>query len=88
MPFLSTSVIWANVEVDDSDIDTDDSDIDTDAAVFSVGGGVKYFIRDDVALAVDGSYLIATDDIYVDSEDGELQDDEVRILLSVRVYFD
>ena len=63
-------------------------DIDADAAVFSVGGGVKYFIRDDVALAVDGSYLIATDDIYVDSEDGELQDDEVRILLSVRCYFD
>lgn len=81
VPFLSTSIIWVDVEVDDSDIDTD-------AAVFSVGGGVKYFIRDDVALAVDGSYLIATDDIYVDSEDGELQDDEVRILLSVRFYFD
>ena len=81
VPFLSASAIWAGVEVDNSNIDAD-------AAVFSIGGGVKYFIRDDVALAVDGSYLIATDDIYVDSEDGELQDDEVRILLSARFYFD
>lgn len=81
VPFLSTSALWADVEVDDRNLDAS-------AAVFSLGGGVKYFIRDDVALAVDGSYLIATDDIYVDSEDGELQDDEVRILLSVRFYFD
>jgi hypothetical protein len=49
---------------------------------------VKYFIRDDVALAVNGSYLVATDDIFVDSEDGEVQDDEFRILFSVRFYFD
>ncbi|MEW6080008.1 MAG: outer membrane beta-barrel protein [Thermodesulfobacteriota bacterium] len=81
VPFLSAGAVWADAEADDSDIDTD-------AAVFSVGGGAKYFIRDDVALAVDGSYLIATDDIFVDSEDGEVQDDEVRILLSVRFYFD
>ena len=81
VPFLSAGVVWADVEADDSGLDTD-------AAVFSAGGGVKYFIRDDVALAVDGSYLIATDDIFVDSEDNELQDDEVRILLSVRYYFD
>jgi opacity protein-like surface antigen len=81
VPFLGAGVVWADVEADDSDIDTD-------AAVFSVGGGVKYFIRDDVALAVNGSYLVATDDIFVDSEDGELQDDEFRILFSVRFYFD
>ncbi len=81
VPFLSAGVVWADVEADDSGIDTD-------AAVFSVGGGVKYFIRDDVALAVDGSYLVATDDIFVDSEDGDVQDDEARILLSVRFYFD
>jgi hypothetical protein len=81
VPFLGAGVVWADVEADDSDIDTD-------AAVFSVGGGVKYFIRDDVALAVNGSYLFATDDIFVDSEDGEVQDDEFRILFSVRFYFD
>lgn len=81
VPFLNTGVVWANAEADDSDLDTD-------AAVFSVGGGVKYFIRDDVALAVNGSYLAATDDIFVDSDDGELQDDEFRILFSVRFYFD
>jgi opacity protein-like surface antigen len=81
VPFLGAGVVWADAEADDSDIDVD-------AAVFSVGGGVKYFIRDDVALAMNGSYLVASDDIFIDSEDGEVQDDEVRILFSVRFYFD
>ena len=81
VPFLSAGVVWADVE-------SDANDIDTDAAVFSLGGGVKYFIRDNVALAVNGSYLLATDDIFVDNEDGKVQDDEFRILFSVRSYFD
>jgi hypothetical protein len=81
VPFLSAGAVWADVEADDKNLDTD-------AAVFSVGGGLKYFIRDNIALAVNGSYLVATDDIFVDSDDGELSDDEFRILFSVRVYFD
>lgn len=81
VPFVGAGVVWADAEADDSGLDTD-------AAVFSAGGGVKYFLRDDVALALDGSYLIATDDIFVDSEDDELNDDEVRFLFSVRYYFD
>ena len=81
VPFLGAGVVWADAEADDSDVDTD-------AAVFSVGGGVKYFIRDDVALAANGSYLVATDDLFVDNEDGDVQDDEIRILFSVRFYFD
>ena len=81
VPFLNAGVVWADAEADDSDLDTD-------AAVASVGGGVKYFIRDDVALAVNASYLVSTDDIFVDSDDGELQDDELRMLFSVRFYYD
>lgn len=81
VPFLNAGVVWADAEIDDSNLDTD-------AAVFSAGGGVKYFIRDEVALALNGSYLVASDDVFVDSEDGELQDDEFRILFSVRFYFD
>jgi hypothetical protein len=81
VPFLSAGAVWADVEADERGLDTD-------AAVFSVGGGVKTFIRDNVALAVNGSYLVATDDIFVDSDDGELKDDEFRILFSVRFYFD
>ncbi|HMP73326.1 MAG TPA: hypothetical protein PKE55_08705 [Kiritimatiellia bacterium] len=81
VPFVSASVVWADVEADGSDLDTD-------AAVFSIGGGVKYFLRDNVALALSGNYLYATDDIFVDSDDGKLNDDEVRILFSVRFYFD
>lgn len=81
VPFLGAGVVWADVEADDSDIDTD-------AVVFSVGGGMKYFIRDDVALAVNGSYLSSTDEIFVDYEDEEVEDDDLRILFSVRFYFD
>jgi hypothetical protein len=81
VPFLSAGAVWADVE-------SDASDLDTDAAVFSLGGGLKYFIRDNVALGVNGSYLLATDDIFVDSEDGKVNDDEFRILFSVRLYFD
>lgn len=81
VPFLGVGVVWADAEADDSDLDTD-------AAVFSAGAGVKYFLRDDVALAVSGSYLVATDEVFVDSEDEELADDEFRILFSVRYYFD
>jgi hypothetical protein len=81
VPFLSAGVVWSDVEIDDSNLDTD-------AAVFSAGGGVKYFIRDDVALALSGNYLYATDDIFVDSDDGELTEDEIRFLFSVRFYFD
>ncbi len=81
VPFLGSGISWASVEADDSNIDTD-------AAVFSVGGGVKYFIRNDVALAVSGRYLFATDDIFVDSDDGKAADDEFQILFGVRFYFD
>ncbi len=80
VPFLGASVVWAAVEADDFDIDTN-------AAVFSVGGGVKYFIRDDVALAVNASYLFATDDIFVDYEDREAENEDIRFLFSVRFYF-
>jgi len=81
VPFVSGGVTWSNVEADDNDIDTD-------AAVFPLGAGLKYFLRDEVALAVNGSYLMATDDIFVDSEDDEVQSDEFRILFSVRYFFD
>jgi len=81
VPFLSAGVVWADVEADDRGLDTD-------AAVFSVGGGAKYFIRDNVALALNASYLVATDDIVVDHEEEELEDDDVRLLFSVRFYFD
>jgi len=81
VPFLGAGVVWADVEADDRDIDTD-------AAVFSVGGGIKNFIRNDVALAASGSYLYATDEVFVDSEDGEVEDDDIRILFSIRFYFE
>jgi len=81
VPFVGAGVSWVDAEADDRNVDTD-------AAVLSVGGGVKYFIRDDIALAVNGSYLVATDDVFVDYEDKEITDDEFSILFSVRFYYD
>lgn len=81
VPFLGVGVSWSSAEADGSNIDTD-------AAVFSAGAGMKYFIRDDVALAVSGRYLFASDDIFVDSDDGEVAEDEFQLLFGVRFYFD
>jgi hypothetical protein len=81
VPFVGAGVVWADVEADDVGVNID-------AAILSVGGGAKYFMRDNVALAMSGNYLFATDDIFVDSEENELEDDEVRFLFSVRFYFD
>jgi opacity protein-like surface antigen len=80
VPFLSASAVWASVE-------SDASNIDADAAVFSVGAGAKYFLQNNVALALSGNYLMATDDIFVDNDDGKAQDDEFRILFSIRFYW-
>lgn len=81
IPFLSAGITWVDAEADENNVDTD-------AALFSVGGGVKYFMSDDVAFAVDGSYLTATDDIFVDSDEGEVEGEELRFLFSLRFYFD
>ena len=80
VPFLSAGVVWADVEADEWGLDTD-------AAVFSVGGGMKYFLRNDVALALSANYLWATDDIIVDYEDSELEDNDIRVLFSIRFHF-
>ena len=80
VPFLSAGVVWADVEADEWGVDTD-------AAVFSVGSGMKYFLRNDVALALSANYLWATDDIVVDYEDNELEDNDIRILFSIRFHF-
>jgi opacity protein-like surface antigen len=80
VPFLSAGVVWADVEADEWEVDTD-------AAVFSLGGGVKYFLRNNVALALSASYLVATDDIIVDYEENELEDDDIRVLFSIRFHF-
>jgi len=81
VPFLGAGAVWADAEADESGLDSA-------AALFSLGGGLKYFLRNDVALAAGLSYLAATDDVFVDSEDQEVQDDDVRLLFSIRYYFD
>lgn len=81
VPFVDASVAWADVEIDANNVNTD-------AALFSVGAGLKYFLRDNLALAVSGSYVFASDDVLYDSEDGTVQADDFRISFSLRYYFD
>jgi hypothetical protein len=81
VPYLDAGIYWANVEVDANNIDTD-------AGIFAAGAGIKYFISDNFALTLSGTYLLASDDIFVDSEDFEMQGDEFRITFGVRFYFD
>lgn len=81
VPFVDASVAWADVEIDASNVNTD-------AALFSVGAGLKYFLHDNLALAVSGNYVFASDDVLYDSEDGTVQADDFRISFSLRYYFD
>lgn len=81
VPFLDASVAWADVEIDANNVNTD-------AALLSVGAGLKYFLRENVALAVSGRYVFASDDVLYDGEDGTVQADDFRISFSLRYYFD
>lgn len=81
VPFVDASVAWADVEIDANNVNTD-------AVLFSAGAGLKYFVRDNFAVAVSGSYVFATDDVLYDSEDGSVQADDFRISFSLRFYFE
>jgi len=80
VPFVGAGVLWVGSEVDE----TDESN---DTAVGRFSAGLKWFIRNDVALTFSAVYDIAADDIFVD-EDGELQDDNFSGLFGIRYYFD
>lgn len=80
VPFVGAAVLWAGAEADDSNESND-----TTVGQFSAG--LKWFIRNDVALTFNAVYSIAADDIYID-EDGNLEDDNFTGLFGIRYYFD
>ncbi len=86
VPFVTVGVLWAGTELDD-DVYNDTGDIDSDAWLGRFGGGIKYFFRNDIALALNLKYDIASDDIYSD-DDGNLDDYNWTVGLGLRFYFD
>jgi outer membrane protein W len=81
VPFVGAGVLWAGADPSKSDADS------VDTTVGRAIVGVKYFVRDDVALAFSGVYDKAADDLYID-EDGKAQDDNFKGLFGIRFYFD
>jgi len=80
VPYVGAGVLWVGAEADE----TDESN---DTAVGRFSAGLKWFIRNDVALTFSANYEIAADDIYID-EDGNLEDDNFVGLFGIRYYFD
>ena len=86
VPYLLAGVLWSGMEIDD-DVYNDVDDMDEDAWIGRFGGGIKYFMRDGVALSLSLNYDYATDDIYA-SDDGDMDDYNWTALLGLRFYFD
>ena len=83
VPYVGAAVLWAAAEVDGDG----DSDSDLDGVLGRVTVGVKYFLSNDVAIALDGAYDMASEDIFT-NQDGESEDSNFQILLGMRFYFD
>ncbi len=86
VPFLKAGILWTGVEYDD-DLFNDSGDIDETAWIGRIGGGVKYFLRDDIAISLSLNYDRASEDLYVD-DDGSAEDYNVKALIGVAYYFD
>lgn len=86
VPFVKLGALYAAVEVDD-DVYNDSQDADADSFVGRIGGGVKYFFREDVAMSLSLQYDLASEDMYVD-DDGNLDDYNVTALIGIEFYFD
>ena len=85
VPFIGIGGFYVGAEVDDDYYNKSGADADT--AVGKLGAGVKYFIRNDVAVSLRANYSFAADDLYTD-DDGNAQDTNLTTVLGLRIYFD
>lgn len=86
VPFVKVGLLYAGIEIDDAIYD-DDDEADASGVIGRLGGGIKYFFRDNVAMSLAVNYDKATEDIYFDS-DGGRDDYNVKALVGLEFYFD
>ncbi|HMP75426.1 MAG TPA: hypothetical protein PKE12_03920 [Kiritimatiellia bacterium] len=78
MPFGEFAVSLANVDIEDAGGDNT-------AGILELRAGAKYFLVENVAIALAGVFAYATDEIFPD--DGKIRDNDVFLELSLRCYF-
>ncbi|MCE9615743.1 MAG: outer membrane beta-barrel protein [Lentisphaerae bacterium] len=78
VPFVGAGLAWAYADPDRGDSE--------DALVLGLAGGAKYFVTEDLAIALQLNYQFASEDIF-DEEDG-LSDTNWDFTLGLRYYFD
>jgi opacity protein-like surface antigen len=86
VPFVGLGAFYVGAEAND-DYYNDAGSVDADTSVAKAMAGVKYFIRDDVAISLRADYSVAADDLYVD-EDGNQEDSNFKTVLALRFYWD
>lgn len=88
VPYVGASagLASANFDFDEEIKDTADVDLeDVTALNVALAGGIKYFVNDNVAIAGEINYNVATDDINFDGD--ELSDSATKVLIGTRFYF-
>lgn len=85
IPYLYLGGFYASTEIDDNYYNVP-SEADFDTAVGKVGGGIAWFLRDNIALDARVLYNWAADNLWI-NQDGELQDTNVAGTLGLNFYF-
>jgi hypothetical protein len=82
VPYLGLSVDAVSVDVDDGGGD----DVDENALVLGLQAGLKTFLTEDLAIALQLGFDMATDDVFATEDGGE--DTNWVLSLGLRYYFD
>jgi hypothetical protein len=78
VPYLGLGVLWEQAEPKDLD--------STDTAVGKFSAGVKYFAAENIAVFAAVNVRVAADDIFVNDEDGTVEDNDYNIEWGMRFY--
>lgn len=92
VPYWALEVLYAQVEIEPNEKELTPEelllarDVEKDAAVVGGHGGLKWFLAENVAMAVAVIYEWATNEVY-EGEDGELDDANAGVRLGMRFVF-
>jgi hypothetical protein len=88
VPYIGLGGFFVGAEVDDDIYEApDEDDLDADTSVGRGFAGIKWFIDDNVAITLRGTYSFSADDLWAD-EDGEMQDNNATVDIGIRFYWD